>query len=161
MDATIAPLVESYRIGTGLYLKALHGLDRAALITRAGPRSNPIIWMAGHLVQFRCRVSSVVGAPMDVPWGALFATGHVVTVDDADQYPPIEEVTDIWRDVSARIFDRFAALSERELSAPPPLRVATPDGTIRGALALFGFHEAYHIGQMGYMRKWLGESPLM
>jgi hypothetical protein len=47
------------------------------------------------------------------------------------------------------------------LVAPPPERVASPDGTLRGALALLAFHDGYHVGQLGFVRKWLGFSALL
>ncbi len=41
--------------------------------------------------------------------------------------------------------------------APPRFRAPSTDGT----LFLFSFHEAYHVGQLGYLRRWLGHSPLL
>ena len=159
MDPSIAAVVETYQVSTNLYLKALRGLDRAALLARASDHSNPLLWIAGHLAQSRCRLASIVGVACEVPWATLFATGSRVLEDDG--YPAIHEITSVWSDVSNQVLRRLAELDERDLAAPPPLRVATPDGTVRGALALFVFHDAYHIGQMGFLRRWLGHSPLI
>jgi hypothetical protein len=41
------------------------------------------------------------------------------------------------------------------------LRVPSTDATLRGAIGYFSLHEAYHVGQMGYVRKWLGLSPII
>ena len=44
-------------------------------------------------------------------------------------------------------------------SSPEWLR--TQDGTLLGALSFAALHEAYHIGQMGFIRKWLGLDPIV
>jgi len=42
------------------------------------------------------------------------------------------------------------------LSAKVPQGRASLDGTVGGSLALLCFHETFHVGQMSYLRKWLG-----
>jgi hypothetical protein len=156
---SVAPLVEQFRVSTNLYVKALGGFDRAALLTRPGERSNPMLWIAGHLAQARARVLAAIGAPREVPWGGLFATGsHIV---EPDRYPSVDEIRATWLTLSAELEDRLGALTEDDLADLPPMRIPSVDGTLRGSIALFAFHEGYHIGQMGYVRKWLGGSPLV
>ena len=46
------------------------------------------------------------------------------------------------------------------MSAPAPRDFPVPDKTIRGAINFLAYHEAYHLGQMGYLRKWLGKDSL-
>ena len=160
MHDSIAALAEGFRVSTNLYLKALHGLEPEALVTRVAGTANPIIWIAGHLVQFRSRLALVLGAPQhEVAWASLFVTGS--RPGDPSQYPPIDEIIAAWREISANIESRFEEITGDELAALPPVRVATPDGTVRGAVALFAFHDAYHIGQMGLIRRVLGHGALI
>jgi hypothetical protein len=35
------------------------------------------------------------------------------------------------------------------------------DKTQRGAIVFLNYHETYHVGQMAYLRKWLGYSQLV
>ena len=160
MHDSIAALVEGFRVSTNLYLKALHDLPADTLVARIDGTANPIIWLAGHLVHFRSRLAFVIGAPdRAIPWVNLFATGS--QPGDPAQYPPIEEIVQAWRDVTADIETRFAQLTGDQLAGPPPVRVATPDGTLSGAIALFAFHDAYHIGQIALIRRVLGQPPLI
>lgn len=51
---------------------------------------------------------------------------------------------------------RLEELTEAELSAPAPRSFAIPDRSVRGAITFLAYHEGYHIGQMAFLRKWLG-----
>ena len=100
MHDSIAALAEGFRVSTNLYLKALHGLDAEALFTRVNGSANPIIWIAGHLVQFRSHLTAVLGGPpREISWAGQFVTGS--RPGNPSEYPPIGEITAAWREVSA------------------------------------------------------------
>lgn len=158
MDPRLTSLAGQFTVATNSYTKALAGVDRAALLRRPGPESSSMLWVAGHLAQFRCRIARLLGSDREVAWEALFATGSHAMPDDA--YPAEDAVLALWSDVSTDVQLRLAAASTEVLNAPPMVRTPSTDGTVGGALVLFAFHEGYHIGQLGYLRKWLGYSPL-
>ena len=141
-----------------MYTKSLAGIEHEALLTRPGPRSNPLLWVAGHLTQARTRLLSAFGPPRQIPWSDLFATGSVI--GDLRQYPSAGELEAVWRSASAELMRRLDACGEAELGAPSPEWLTSHDGTLRGGLGYVALHEAYHIGQMGFLRKWLGFDQL-
>ena len=153
-----ATFVELLRIATGQYIGALKGLSRSDALRRPSDVSNPVIWIAGHLVFFRNRLAESLGEPQPFPWGSRFATG--ARVEQTDAYPELEELRHAWLELDAVLARRMATFTSDMLSSVPPVRMASADGTLGGALASFNFHEVYHIGQLGYLRKWLGYSPL-
>lgn len=159
MHASIGPVAEQFRITTNLFIKAMSGVDAREAMRRPGPVSNPLLWMAGHVAQFRSRMLTLVGVPRDFPWGNIFDTG--AKVGPAELYPSPDEVVAYWEEMSELLMDRLAALTEEDLAVPPSARVPTTDATLRGAIGYFSLHEAYHVGQMGYVRKWLGMSPII
>ena len=159
MDAGVVPIAEQFRVSTNLFAKALDGMDREALLTRPGGRSNPPLWVAGHLAQWRARIVAVVGGTVDVPWEGMFETGSVV--GDLTGYPDAETVVAVWNKLSDDLLARLEQLTDEQLAAPPPPRVASPNGTLLGALALLAFHEGYHVGQLGYLRRWIGFTSLL
>jgi hypothetical protein len=156
MDPRVALLSEQFTVGTNMFQTAIAGVDGDALWRRPGPHSNPMVWIAGHLTQFRCRAVRAMGGDRPVPWEDLFRTGS--TLHQPDAYPRIGEIAALWKDVSGELVDRFGRLTPAELDAPPVFRAPSTDGTLAGALVLFAFHEGYHVGQLGYLRKWLGYS---
>ena len=159
MHPSIGTVAEQFRITTNLFIKAMDGVSAAEAMRRPADWSNPLLWLAGHVTQFRSRLLLLVGSPRDFPWEAIFDTG--AKVGPPSIYPVPEEVVAVWEDFSAILEDRLGALSEAELAAPPGLKVPTTDATLRGAIGYFSLHEAYHVGQMGYVRKWLGKTPII
>ena len=159
MHASIGTVGEQFRITTNLYIKAMTGVDKDVAMRRPGPLSNPLLWMAGHVTHFRSRLLTLLGVPREYPWGSVFDTG--AKVGAADMYPSPEELVALWEEQSELLMDRLSALTEAELAAPPTARVPSTDATLRGAIGYFSLHEAYHVGQMGYVRKWLGLTPII
>jgi len=66
-----------------------------------------------------------------------------------------------FRETSARLLERLPALTDTELSASLGHKMPQGDETLRGMVAFLVFHEAYHVGQIGYLKKQLGYAPLI
>jgi hypothetical protein len=159
MQASIGTVAEQFRITTNLFIKAMSGVDKEEAMRRPGPMSNPLLWLAGHLIHFRTRLLSLMGVPRDFPWGSRFDTGSKVGAPET--YPDPEELVALWEQLSELLVERLGTLTEADLAAPPTAKVPTTDATLRGAIGYFSLHEAYHVGQMGYVRKWLGMTPII
>ena len=145
MHPSIGTVAEQFRITTNLFVKAMSGVDKDDAMRRPGELSNPLL--------------SLIGVPRDFPWGNRFDTGS--KVGKAETYPDPEELVAMWEELSELLVDRLGTLTESDLAVPPAARVPTTDATLRGAIGYFSLHEAYHVGQMGYVRKWLGTTPII
>jgi hypothetical protein len=144
---------------TRLYTEALTGVEDEDLLTRPSPGSHPLIWLAGHLVQQRTRLLAAFGPPRQVPWEDLFRSGYAVC--NRRLYPTTGELEAVWRSVSDELMKRIETTPEECFDRPAPFWLTSRDGTLRGALSYAALHEAYDIGQMGYVRKWLGFDSLL
>ena len=158
MEPAVQALADQFNVVTNAYLRALDGLDREALLRRPSPRSNPILWVAGHLVQSRARLINILGGSRELPWPDLFRTGS--TIVDPGAYPDAAAISAMWRELTAELTQRLEALGPGALSAEAPPRIASADGSLGGAIANLAFHEGYHVGQLGFIRKLLGYSSL-
>ena len=96
MHASIGTVAEQFRITTNLFIKAMSGVDKNTAMRRPGERSNPLLWMAGHVIHFRTRLLSLVGVPRDFPWGSQFDTGSKVGL--AETYPEPAELVAHWEE---------------------------------------------------------------
>ena len=67
----------------------------------------------------------------------------------------MDQLLAIWKETTAALIARFEALNGEQLSVESPCSFPVPDKTIRGAIGFMAYHEAYHVGQMAYLRKWL------
>jgi hypothetical protein len=158
VERSLVLVAHQFRDTTRLYDRALLGVNRDALLTRPGPRSNPLLWVAGHLVQQRTRLLGALGPARQIPWDDLFGTGSMI--GDLQLFPSVGELEAVWRSSTQELLRRLEAISGETLAAPSPQWLRTQDGTLLGALAFAAMHEAYHVGQMGFLRKWLGLDPI-
>jgi hypothetical protein len=156
---SLAAIASQLREFTRLYSRALSGIEHEDLLTRPGPGSNPIIWVAGHLVQQRTRLLGALGPPRPIPWEDLFKSGSAVC--NPRMYPTAGELEAVWRSASDELMHRIKTTPEECFDAPAPCWLVSRDGTLLGGLSYAALHEAYDIGQMGYLRKWLGFDCLL
>ena len=159
MDSQIAPSVHQYGVSRSLFEMALEGLSKEELLKSVGDGSNPMIWMVGHLASTRSSLLNLLGRKQEVSWAGRFGRG--TTISDAGEYPPLEQMLAVWKDTTTALMARFEEISDQELSAESPRNFPVPDKTIRGAISFMAYHEAYHVGQMAYLRKWLGRGSLV
>jgi hypothetical protein len=159
MDSSIAPFGQLLGLNTHLFARAVEGLNDDEVWMRPGDVSNPMIWVAGHLVYSRSGLASFLGGKRVEPWNERFARG--VEIGERGEYPALSEVVRAWNDVTGVLFERLEQVGERELSAPSPMDFPVADKSVRGAVGFLTYHETYHVGQMGYLRKWLGYAALV
>ena len=154
MDPAIAPFAQLLGVNDRLLGKALGAVKAEDLARRPGPGSNPLVWLVGHVVVSRNMLARVVGGGLELSWAGLF--GRKSRFDVGAVYPDKDELLRALGELSAQLQVRLPALGEERLSAPGPGGLPAPDQTVRGAIAFLVYHEAYHVGQVGYVVKWLG-----
>jgi uncharacterized damage-inducible protein DinB len=159
VDPVIAPSVAIYRVNDRLFGKGLDGLSRPQLLESPSEAANPILWIAGHVANTRFGICAMLGRKLHRPWGDIF--NRFATLPDADAYPELPVIRAAWTEVSAALTARFEDLTDADLSAPAPRPFPTPDKSVRGMIAFLAYHEGYHLGQISYLRKWLGLPGLM
>ncbi|HVP39355.1 MAG TPA: DinB family protein [Candidatus Saccharimonadales bacterium] len=158
MHPSILHAVQIQNLQSRLFLRALEGVTDAEARRPTSEHTNPLAWIAGHLVTTRCYLARVVGLPREIPWGGMFARG--AALEPTQAAPSLEEIRAAWDDVTGALMARFEQLGEAELSGPvadfPSL-----DRTVRGALAMAAMHDSYHVGQLSLVRKALGHERLV
>ena len=159
MDPALAAVAPLFRANDQLFHRALESVKQEDLLRRPHDGSNPLIWIAGHLMTSRVSLTRLAGERLENPWSNIFARG--ATVDSGIPYPEISEIVSLWDTSSEALMKRLNELDDDELSKPTSFPVPTGDKTKRGGIIFLNFHETYHIGQMAYLRKWLGYSQLV
>lgn len=142
-----------FSFNDGFVLQALQGLTHDELWRAFTDRNNPMLWVAGHVVQSRATVLQMLGEPVETGWGNLFDRG--ATIQDGGRYPSGAEVERTMREVSPRLCAILSALSDEQLARPASFPIPGIK-TLADELAFFALHDSYHVGQMAYIRKGLG-----
>ncbi len=146
-----------FKTNTGLVTKAIADVPADQWTKKPGQGSNHMLWVVGHVVWARGNVARTLGSTWSLSWAKLFARG--AEAGDASNYPQVDEVRKAWTDVSTELATIFPKASEELLDQPYDKPMF--DGKVGGFIAFLAFHETYHVGQLGYLRKWLGHSSLV
>jgi uncharacterized damage-inducible protein DinB len=154
MPKDFAIITNMFGRNTSIFEKTVQGIHDAQWLVQPGEDSNHLMWIAGHVVVHRAIVPKVLGMEWSAPWQRLFARGarRVAT----EQYPPAAEIQGAWKEVSEKLTTALENAGEDALSQPAAQGMPSLDGTVGGTISFFCLHEIYHVGQMGYLRKWLG-----
>jgi len=130
----------------------LDDLTEAQARARSRDLEGPSIsWSLGHLLHFRNGALALLGVPEVDAYGERF--GSTGATDGAD-YPSLGKLRSDWERVAAALGAAFEKTTEASLDA----RAAGPhdEKTVRDKLAFLAFHEGYHLGVVGALRKSLG-----
>lgn len=161
MDPRVDPLYASLKLGTRLFLNCLDRLSDETARKRCDDRTNSIAFIALHLHDARHYLARYLGAAEPDPFKEI--TEPAQSIDDISVYPSLAEMRTAWMEISLVLERRLAELTEEEIDGPTPKDApAFPvgEGSILGAVAFLLQHEAFHLGQMAFLRKQLGHPAM-
>lgn len=157
MDSRVAPLHSIFQLNTRLLLNCLEDATDELARSRPGQTSNSMAYVSLHLHDARHYLAKYLGVVEPDPFAAI--TADAEGIDDIDIYPSLAEFRTAWMEISMALENRFPQLTGAAIDQPsPPDAPDFPvgDNTVLGGLAFLLQHEAYHLGQLAYLRKLLG-----
>lgn len=135
------------------------GLTHEDSLQQPAGGGNCLNWVAGHLVASRNTILGILG--QEKVWGETeeerYARGSepITSSEDALSFAKIRTDFDT---AQRRIVAGLQSISPEALKAPAPFSiVGDPDEKIASLLAGLIFHDAYHVGQTGVLRRILGK----
>ena len=151
-NTAAAPIATIFAFSDSFVFQALEGLTDEELWRPLTTSNNPLLWVAGHIVQSRAMVLQMLGEQAETGWGSLFDRG--AKIGNPKEYPSGPEVARVMREISPRLHTALA-FQDEQLSRPASLQIPGLT-TLTDELAFFALHDAYHVGQLAYVRKGLG-----
>jgi uncharacterized damage-inducible protein DinB len=139
--------------------KNVEGLTHADSLVQPLPDGNRLNWVMGHLVLVDQRMLRRVGLPQVMPEDALarYSRG-TPPLQESDEATDFRTLVDAWNMSQPRLDAGLDALTPAALES---LAGATPAGkptdTVRTLLTTLAFHQAYHAGQTGVLRRMAGK----
>lgn len=147
-------IVNMLALNADALVKTLEGVTEDNAYNRPDKVCNSAHFVFGHIVTSRFEMARILGLQAENPWGKLFDYG--ASIQEPSSYPPLAELWAVWKTVCQRIVERLGELTDADLNAEGPFEVKPMDKTIGGCLNFLAFHETYHIGQLGYVRRFNG-----
>ncbi len=155
MNTDLVNIAHQFKFNTGLFKRIVEPIPPERWLEKPGTDSNHLMWIAGHLLHSRAQVLSTLGVDVPLPSATLFRRGAKLAAPE--QYPKTTEIIQAWDEVSDKLALALEGVAADELGKPAPQGGAPSfDGKISGTIAFFALHETYHIGQIGFLKKWLG-----
>jgi len=153
------PVASILSLNSALLLRALDGVDQSTAEKRPNDRTNSLAFLACHALDARFYLLRLAGHERTNPWQSLFDAA--TDVSSMKEYPPLYELVAEWEELHEATLDHLAGLTAVELDAECGDRFPTEDRSVLGGIAFLAFHEAYHVGQMGFLRKYFGFDPVV
>ena len=109
-----------------------------------------IAWIVGHLLHYRHFVMNLLGHDRVNPHGETFTQ----TATDGSAYPAIGELQKQWE--ALRSDFQAALMSQTEEDWDASGTGAHDERSLRDQVIFFAWHEGYHMGALGALRKDMG-----
>jgi DinB superfamily len=136
------------------------GVSHAESLIRPEPAGNCMNWVVGHLLCVYNRVLPVLGQTpvMDNERLRRYDRG-TPPLKDAKDAMEFRELVRAWDEAAQRMDAGLAGLTPEALDAKAPFSPSNnPKETVRSVLGVVMFHQAYHAGQTGTLRRIAGKA---
>lgn len=158
MEPRLEPLLGILTLNTDLVRNCCAGLSDEDAARRIDGRGNSVVFLAAHLTDARHYMLTRAGA--QIPSPLPDALEEARSIDDVAELPSLREVLEAWRTVSDQLPNTLASLEPARLEEPVAGQFPIPGGTLLAMIAFLVQHESYHVGQMAYLRRYLGYSAM-
>jgi hypothetical protein len=159
INSRIAHAAQSYKQNATFLSQAVNGLSDDEWHLRPNDHSNHMLWIVGHVAWARTMLLARLNSPWTTPWMGLYARGK--PCGSGPDCPSPKEVMDGWNESTPRLNAAMEAASDELLSTPVAQGPPTADGMLSGVVDFLALHETYHVGQLAYLRSWLGRGGPM
>jgi hypothetical protein len=135
------------------------GVSQAESLIQPQPGGNCMNWVVGHLLAIYNQALPLVHQEPIQLQGSLDRYNRGSTpVERPEDALDISELMTAWNESCARFDAGLAALSADELNEPAPMSPTdNPNETIGSLLSTVSWHQAYHAGQTGILRRMAGK----
>jgi len=136
-----------FQFQSGIYDNAQVDLTEEVALKKASQNSNTINWLLGHILHCRFMLAKMIGVKVENPFGETY-WGPL----QDKKYPKVKEVVSHFPAVSKKLTSRISSMTNEELDARP----AEGQPSLADIISFFAYHEAYHLGQIGFARRAIG-----
>jgi len=124
------------------------------------PSGNCINWVLGHIISARGMMLLLTGAgtPVFSEAAAVFQRGSAA-MKSGDQGVDLARLKSALEESQKQLLPALQALSDEALASPVPEKFKRPPltGTVGQAVVTLNYHEGYHNGQIGLLRRVAGK----
>ena len=144
---------------TGYVLERnLAGLTHEDSLRRPPGGGNCLNWVVGHMADARNKIATALtDEPVFSPARLSAYEGKDDSNYSLDRALAFEELRAMCEEAGEAVISALSIMDDEALGRPAPFSVVGREGeTIGSLVATFAFHDAYHAGQTGVLRRMCG-----
>ena len=150
-------LAQRFAFNDGFLDKLTEGFTEADWLRRHG-EANSAQWLLGHLTATRGEAARLIGATLAVePWDPHFGLGSKPSAASDDVAPAL--LREAFRARGAALRERLATITPEQ--AALDFRELPFGKDLSSGVHFLHFHESYHLGQIGLIRRMSGKPGLI
>lgn len=158
MHSLIA-LKEVLKINTNLFRNSILDLSEQESNTTFSENSNSFNYIFGHNIGARFFMASLLGNKSEFNYASLYH-GQEKPFDQNTVYPTLAELKPEFETITQRLINLLETVSDDVLNSTLPFEFPYVENSALSGVLFLAQHEAYHIGQLGFLRKMLHKSPI-
>lgn len=157
MDALARPIIALYTLSNGILATGIKDLSDQDAKTRSRSGTGPsVAWIIGHLCHYKVQTLGLLGHPRENPFASKFDR---TPASDGSDYPALAELSSGFAALNAELCTVLESASAR-LESPLPGAGPHAESKVFDKVLFAAWHEAYHIGSIGAIRKDLGRKQI-
>jgi hypothetical protein len=152
------PLIAVHQLSAMVMSANTAGISHVQSLTPPGNAGNCLNWVVGHLVKARNDALGLLSRASPFPNTKFdrYGQGQPPLLNPEEPLPFEELLADFAALQEPWIAALKNATPEQLLAPVPNSPTGNPNETVGSLLAALAFHEAYHLGQTGILRRILG-----
>jgi hypothetical protein len=156
MDQLTRPIIALYGLSNGILAAGIGDLsDEHAKARSRGGAGPSIAWTIGHLCDQKIKVLQLLGQSPENPFGSTFEGAAT----DGTGYPPLADLAASFSALNRDLCTALGSSADR-LEAPMPGAGPHGEKRILDTVLFLAWHEAYHIGGIGVIRREQGRTEI-
>lgn len=153
MNSTLKPIASIYKINSILFSNSFKDVDEKVALKRPNKKTNSMIFVAIHLLDARNFILVQLGVKTKSPFAKY--VDWAKSIDEIKVYPKLSSVLSEWKKLDPVFMKKLNSLSSKQLETK--MKIDFPGGkSVLNMITFLAEHEAYHVGQLGMLRKFYG-----
>jgi uncharacterized damage-inducible protein DinB len=153
----IRPIIALHEVSNRILATSIGDLTEEDAKARSRGGTGPsIAWTIGHLCHYKLKVLELLGQPRENAFTAQF---EQTPASDGSDYPPLSDLAASFSALNGALCTVLASSADR-LAAPMPGTGPHHETRILDTVLFLTWHEAYHIGGIGAIRREHGHKAI-
>ena len=149
MNSLARPIIALYGLSNSILDTAIGDLsDENARARSRGGAGPSIAWTIGHLCHHKIKMLELLGQSLENPFASTFEPAAT----DGTGYPPLADLAASFSALNSELCTALASSADR-LDTAMPGAGPHDEKRILDTVLFFAWHEAYHIGGIGAIRR--------